>query len=77
MARLLFLLFCVSCAWLTAPDASAAPARRYPSPGNHHPVYTYYHGAGGSHRSFSSMFKRRTGRHKVAPHRVRRHRGTR
>ncbi len=43
-------------------------------PGDHRPNYTYYRGSGSSHRSFFSMFKRHSGRHKVAPHR---HRGTR
>lgn len=47
-------------------------------PGNHRPNYTYYHGAGSPHRSFfTGLFKRHAGRHKVGPHRVHRHRGTR
>ncbi len=77
MARLLFLLFCVSCAWAVAPTASAAPARHKPMPGNYRPVYTYYHGGGSARRSFWSMFQHHSGTHKVAPHRVHAHRGTR
>lgn len=77
MPRFLLLLFCASCAWLATPDASAAPLRhRYPTPGNHRPVYTYYRGGGSPHRSFS-LFSHRSGTHKVKPHRPRRHRGTR
>ena len=77
MARLLFLLFCASCAWLVAPAASAASVRHRPLPGDHRPNYTYYRGSGSPHRSFFSMFQHRSGRHKVRPHGVRRHRGTR
>lgn len=78
MRRLFFLLFCASCAWLTAPNASAAPARRYPLPGNHRPVYRYYHGPGAAHRghSFWSLFQHHSGTHKVKPHTVRGRRGT-
>ena len=77
MPRFLLLLFCASCAWLATPNASAAPlSHRYPSPGNHRPVYTYYRGGGSLHRKFS-LFGHKSGTHKVKSHRPSRHRGTR
>ncbi|MFD1469334.1 hypothetical protein ACFQ48_13975 [Hymenobacter caeli] len=70
MRHFLLLLVCISGAWLATAPASAAPARRFPAPGNHRPVYTYYHGSSRTHhkRSLLDLFRRHKGGTKTAPH---------